>query len=147
MINISHTTIPVFKLLLLAAASSLLSGCYVAPNIGNEELYYAADDEILAQGKTLYEAYCFSCHGADLKGTGPDALKQVKPPADLTAKSFHLTQTAIKGVLDYPHYSHETIQDKIKYGNEVMPPLGDVLDSKEIESITQYISITIRKSE
>ena len=145
--KISHTRGPVFKLLFLAAASGLLSGCYAATNIGNEDLNYVADDEILAQGKTLYEAYCLSCHGADLKGTGPDALKQVKPPADLTAKSFHLTRTAIKGVLDYPHYSHETIQDKIKYGNQVMPPLGDVLDSKEIESITQYISITIRNSE
>ncbi len=132
---------------LLVVTSFLLYGCYAATNIGNQELYYVADDETLAQGKTLYQEYCVSCHGTDLKGTGPEAAKQIKPPADLTKKSLHLTQTAIKGVLDFPHYSHEAIEDKIKYGNEVMPPLRDVLDSDEIEAITQYISATIRNPE
>ena len=130
--------------ILLIMSIILLGGCYAATNIGNEDTYYTPTPETLALGEELYVQYCIQCHGEGMKGDGPEAGLQKKPPADLTAKGVHLTQTSIKGVLDYPHYSHEAIKDKIKYGNGVMPPLKDIRRNSDIEAITQYISTTIR---
>jgi len=130
--------------ILMLTGICVLTGCYAATNIGNKDIYYTPSEETLALGEELYVKYCIQCHGEGLKGDGPDAGLQEKPPADLTEKGVHLTQTSIKGVLDYPHYSHEAIQDKIKYGNSVMPPLKDILSNADIEAITQYISITVR---
>ena len=142
-----HNHYPIRKSILVLTTLFLLGGCYAATNIGNKETYYTPNEETLALGKELYNQYCVACHGDEMKGDGPEASLQEKQPTDLTAKGVHLTQTSIKGVLDYPHYSHEAIQDKIKYGNEVMHPLKEVLSNADIEAITQYISATIRAGE
>jgi mono/diheme cytochrome c family protein len=35
-------------------------------------------------GKDVYQAYCLSCHGEDLRGHGPGAVGLQRAPADLT---------------------------------------------------------------
>ena len=122
----------------------LLSGCYATTNIGNDEINYQASPASLANGKALYQSYCLECHGADLTGNGPRAAELENQPADLTAKTLHFSSTGIKGVLDYPHYSHETLQDRIKHGNSTMPPLDELLSRAEINDLTNYISAEIR---
>ena len=133
------------RIILPVLLSAGLTGCYATTNLGNEELVYVADEATLSLGSELYVQYCLECHGSSMTGDGPKAETLEVEPANLRGKSFHLTQTSIKGVLDYPHYSHEAIQDKIKYGNQTMPPLRDVLSREEVEAITQYISYEIRQ--
>ena len=130
----------VFLLLVILA----LSGCYATTNLNNEELNYTPDEESLSKGQDLYQEYCQDCHGSDLTGNGPRASTLEVKPANLREKSLHFTPTAIKGVMDYPHYSRETIEDKVQYGNNTMPPLKDILNKKEIKYLTDYISIEIR---
>ena len=123
----------------------LLTGCYATTNLNNSELNYIPDQDSLSQGEHLYTGYCLQCHGADFTGNGPMANELKVKPANLKEKSFHFTQTSIKGVVDYPHYSHETIRDKIKYGNHVMPALKEVLTKDEINTLVNYISYAIRQ--
>jgi mono/diheme cytochrome c family protein len=130
---------------LLILACAILGGCYATTNINNEELNYIPSDDTLEVGQNLYDIHCHVCHGSDLSGNGPKAATLEKKPANLKDKSLHFTSTAIKGVFDYPHYSSETVSDKIKYGNSVMPPLKKVLSKKEIEDLTDFITAEIRK--
>jgi len=121
-----------------------LSGCYATTNLNNEALNYVPDKESLSKGHDLYKNYCQDCHGSELRGNGPKASTLDVKPANLREKSLHFTATAIKGVMDYPHYSHEAIEDKAQYGNAIMPPLKDVLSKAEIKNLTDYISVEIR---
>ncbi|WP_438302033.1 c-type cytochrome [Pseudomonas sp. NMS19W] len=47
-------------------------------------------------GKNLYSQRCAVCHGPDIKGTGPLALKSNPPTPDLTTPAFK------KRLSDYP---------------------------------------------
>ncbi|KTC37123.1 c-type cytochrome [Pseudomonas sp. L5B5] len=49
-----------------------------------------------ANGKNLYFQRCATCHGADIKGTGPLANKSNPPTPDLTTPAFK------KRLHDYP---------------------------------------------
>ncbi len=49
-----------------------------------------------ANGKSLYLQRCATCHGADIKGTGPLANKSNPPTPDLTTPAFK------KRLSDYP---------------------------------------------
>ena len=129
---------------LVLALPFVLAGCYASTNVGNEPQLYQPDPESIAAGRALYEQYCLECHGAGLRGDGPAADSLDRKPADLNQKSLHYTQTAIKGVIDYPHYSREAITDRIKSGNSEMPPLKDVLNRQEISALADYISTAIR---
>jgi mono/diheme cytochrome c family protein len=129
----------------LLLAILVLSGCYATTNLNNEELNYIPDQASLSKGQDLYQDYCQDCHGSDMTGNGPSASTLEVKPANLREKSLHFTPTAIKGVMDYPHYSRETIQDKVKYGNSTMPPLKDFLNKQEIKNLTDYISVEIRR--
>ena len=135
------------KIAATVVVPAILHGCYATTNVGNEELNYVASEEVRARGQALYMEYCQECHGASLEGDGPGADTLDTEPANLRDKGWHFTPTAIKGVLDYPHYSREAIQDKIKYGNNTMPPLNEVLGTNEIEDLTGYITYEIRKTE
>ena len=124
-----------------------LCGCYASTNLNNKDQYYVPDATTIEQGKISYQKYCIECHGENLDGNGPKAALLDPKPANLREKSLHFTQTAIKGVIDFPHYSRESIEDRIKYGNEAMPPLRDLLSSTEIENLVSYISVTIREDD
>jgi mono/diheme cytochrome c family protein len=142
----SVRTIPkLYQKYLVIFVCTLLGGCYATTNLNNEELNSIPDDDTIKAGLNLYNIHCQKCHGSDLSGNGPKAVTLQKKPANLKDKSLHFTPTAIKGVFDYPHYSSETISDKIKYGNSVMPALDKVLSRKEIEELTYFITTEIRK--
>ena len=129
------------------AAMMALVGCYATTNISNEETNASYSAEALARGSSLYASYCLDCHGQNLDGNGPKSQYIENPPADLTQKSVHFSTRGIQGILDYPHYSHETIRDRIEYGNEIMPALDVILTRSEIDDLTNYIASEIRKTE
>ncbi len=130
--------------LILLLTSLFLAGCYATTNLHNEQLNYVPGQESLSRGHDLYQDYCQECHGSDLTGSGPRASTLEEKPANLKEKSLHFTFTAIKGVIDYPHYSRETIEDKVQFGNDIMPPLKDILSDEDIRNLTDYISTEIR---
>ena len=136
-----------YPLTTVMAALMLLGGCYVTTNVSNEETNPNYSAEALARGSNLYASYCLDCHGENLDGKGPKSQYIVNPPADLTQKAVHFNTSGIQGIVDYPHYSHETIRDRIKYGNEFMPALDVILTRSEIDDLTNYIANEIRKME
>ena len=134
------------RVLLASGLTALLGGCYVSSNLDNEQPNYTPSEEIIARGAALYETWCIDCHGPDLKGDGPSAETMTVKPEDLTEDGLHLTPVEIKVVMDYPHYSLETIKDRIKYGNEAMPPLKELLSREEIDDLSLYVSYRIREA-
>ena len=137
----------IYPLIAVIAGLIFLGGCYATTNIGEEESNANYSAEALARGSSLYASYCLDCHGQNLDGNGPKSQYIENPPADLTQKSVHFSTRGIQGILDYPHYSHETIRDRIEYGNEIMPALDVILTRSEIDDLTNYIASEIRKVE
>jgi mono/diheme cytochrome c family protein len=50
------------------------------------------DPQLVAQGETLYEAYCAACHGSDLRGTaaGPSQLSVIYQPGHHPDEAYAL---------------------------------------------------------
>ena len=62
-------------------AASLL---FTAGSVFAQEESKSQEEEKSTMGKTLYEHYCASCHGASAKGDGPIGQFLSPKPADLT---------------------------------------------------------------
>ena len=77
------------KLLLIVLAAfvgttSLQDGWDVPEDAKAVESPFAADDEVITEGATLYQRNCRMCHGESGKGDGP-ATARIKPaPPDIT---------------------------------------------------------------
>ena len=73
----------------------------------------SAPDELVTQGKTLYQENCASCHGQSGKGDGPDAATLSTQPTNFTDQSLmaqrsaaSLYQAILSGVApDMPAYT------------------------------------------
>lgn len=90
----------------------------------------AAGDE-LAAGKSLYEAKCQICHGANGRGDGPAAAALSPKPADFANPSFWQNNAA------------EKIHRTVTKGKGMMPAFN--LTDDEIKAITDYMSQTFKK--
>ena len=55
------------------------------------------DPVIIAHGKTLYVASCQSCHGEDLRGSGPGAINLLRSQVVLSDKDGELIRPVIEG--------------------------------------------------
>jgi mono/diheme cytochrome c family protein len=99
-----------------------------------------------ASGKEMYTAYCASCHGADLKGSGPAAQALKTPPTDLTG-----LQKANGGSFPSDHV-YEVINGRAAtpaHGSADMPVWGPVFRQlssghqsvvqQRITNLTNYI--------
>lgn len=51
-------------------------------------------DDLIAQGKTLYQENCVSCHGQTGNGNGPDAATLSTPPTNFTDQSLMAQNSA-----------------------------------------------------
>lgn len=79
----------------------------------------------LAQGKQLYETFCFVCHGSLGKGNGPITSVYPKPP-DITQKI-------------YQDRSDGFIFHRITFGTAIMPGYGHATYPHERWQIVYYL--------
>jgi mono/diheme cytochrome c family protein len=82
-----------------------------------------------AAGRTLYEARCLACHGAEGKGDGPAGAALNPPPADFT-DPHHASFYSDAGRV-------ETIRGGVP--ETAMPAFRDVLTEREILDIYAYV--------
>jgi mono/diheme cytochrome c family protein len=84
------------------------------------------DADLVAAGEPLYQQYCASCHGADLRGTavGPSQLSVVYEPNHHGDMAYFL---AVRNGVRQHHWP---------FGD--MPPIADLSDS-EVEQIVAFV--------
>jgi mono/diheme cytochrome c family protein len=82
----------------------------------------SAPDELIAQGKSLYQEHCLNCHGLTGKGNGPGASTLSSQPKDFSDQAFmaqssatNLYQSISFGIApDMPAYS-STLDDNERW--------------------------------
>lgn len=84
------------------------------------------DADLVAAGEPLYQQYCASCHGADLRGTavGPSQLSVVYEPNHHGDMAYFL---AVRNGVRQHHWP---------FGD--MPPIAGLSDS-EVEQIVAFV--------
>ncbi|MGJ3263500.1 MAG: c-type cytochrome [Salinarimonas sp.] len=101
----------------------------------------AAQAARVAQGRTVYAAYCASCHGVDLEGQ-PNWMERLPsgrlpaPPHDETGHTWHHSDRQLVAIIEHgpgallPGYESD------------MPGFADVLSDEEIEAVLAFIKST-----
>ena len=92
-----------------------------APAVGDE----------LAEGRSLFEAKCQICHGANGRGDGPAAAAMNPRPADFTNPAF------------WKNDADKKIKQTVTNGKGMMPAFN--LDDEEIKAVADYIAHTFKK--
>lgn len=105
----------------------------------------SAGNRDVANGESLYEEYCASCHGTNLEGQpewqspGPDG-RLPAPPHDETGHTWHHPDSLL---FDYTKLGGQQALSKI--GVELdsgMPGFGDQLSDDDINDILAFIKST-----
>jgi len=86
------------------------------------------DVSMVERGKETYTELCLSCHGADLRGDGPDAAGMDPQPAD-----FSDPHTMVHSDSDLIYWIQNGKQ------GTAMPGFGDVLSDQQIRDVMAYI--------
>ncbi len=76
-----------YKLFAGALATALLTGLVMLPGPSVAQDEEPIDYGKISQGRSLFKAWCRTCHGDDAKGGGPMAEYLKPEPADLTVLS------------------------------------------------------------
>ncbi len=80
------------------------------------------------EGQKLYDTYCLSCHGEDLKGDGKIASMLDPLPRDFSKYQF---------VASYDDRFKESIRHGVK--GTAMPAWKDIMSDKQIETLVEFI--------
>lgn len=88
-----------------------------------------AKDKLIADGKVVYEANCFGCHGVEGDGNGPAA-------AALTPKPRNFIKADFKYGSDDASLT-KTIETGVK--GTAMPAWKDSLSADQIKSVLAYV--------
>ncbi len=96
----------------------------------------------IAQGQSLYNVRCASCHGKNLEGqpnwqTPLPNGRMPAPPHDKTGHTWHHTDDALTGItkLGLKPFAGDNYESD-------MPAFGAILSDEEIEAILAYIKST-----
>lgn len=92
------------------------------PSAGKNPLRSSSD--VIAKGKSLYDANCAVCHGQQGRGDGPAAAGLNPHPPDLRKAA---------------RWSDGQIATQILNGRGQMPPFGKSLDRTAVWSIVRYV--------
>jgi cbb3-type cytochrome c oxidase subunit III len=85
-------------------------------------------DEVISQGKTIYEEKCASCHGPSGKGDGLDAATLTIAPNDFTNQAYMAQNSTAK------------LYQNITYGVQPdMPAFSQLLDDNQRWSVASYL--------
>jgi LPXTG-motif cell wall-anchored protein len=85
-------------------------------------------DEVISQGKTIYEEKCASCHGLSGKGDGLDAATLTIAPNDFTNQAYMAQNSTSK------------LYQNITYGVQPdMPAFSQLLDDNQRWSVASYL--------
>ena len=87
----------------------------------------SAGHESLAQGKSLYEKNCASCHGLEGKADGPMAAHLLEKPSDFT--DAHMMGEMTDGVIFW----------KMSEGHGPMPSFKKLLPAEERWHLVNYL--------
>ena len=85
-------------------------------------------DEMVAQGKTLFQENCIACHGQTGKGNGSDLVDLSTLPIDLTDQAFMAQNSAAS--------MYQAISTGI---SPDMPAYSDILDENERWALVAYL--------
>lgn len=126
--------------ILIAFFFILLGGCAGPLNIKEDDQKYSELDEAsVKRGKILYQDHCLQCHGESGKGDGPKAAELSLKTPDLRDEGLHITRYGMRAIVDFPHYSPEAIQLRMKHGKDSMPTFKEQFTEQEQKDITNYI--------
>jgi mono/diheme cytochrome c family protein len=103
--------------LILLATVFTLHSCGNSPEVDNQDNKFS-DAKFQSEMAQIYGFKCAICHGK----TGVSVIRTAP----------NLTETTM---------SKDEVVAIIKYGKNTMPPQKDVLDSKTIQGLAEYITI------
>ncbi|MFC0131951.1 alcohol dehydrogenase [Massilia eurypsychrophila] len=115
----------------VAAMAIYLKSLPAAPAPTREPIKGPQVDQLIAQGKNLYETHCIDCHGADGKGLPP----AYPPLAGNRAITMDHSVNAVRIVLN-GGFAPGTAGNPRPYG---MPPFSHLLDDAEVAAVASYI--------
>jgi mono/diheme cytochrome c family protein len=115
----------------VTAMATYLKSLPAVPAPPREPMKGPQIDQLLAQGKNLYETHCIDCHGADGKGLPPP----YPPLAGNRAITMDHSVNAVRIVLN-GGFAPGTAANPRPYG---MPPFSHVLDDAEVAAVVSYI--------
>jgi len=109
-------------LLVQARIDPILAGAGGADAIDGQDL------AMVERGEAVYVQQCLACHGAGLRGDGPESAGMDPPPADFSQ----------------PHTAAHSDEDLIYWvrngkGGTAMPGFGNTLSDQEIRDVLSYI--------
>jgi len=126
---------------MVIAASAALGWQQIAPS-PRANWIATNDSAVLAKGREAYDAYCASCHGANLEGQ-PDWMRRLPngrmpaPPHDETGHTWHHPPAVLFGIVK------EGVQKHAPPGYESdMPAFGTTLSDEQIRAVLAYIHST-----
>jgi mono/diheme cytochrome c family protein len=115
----------------VTAMAAYLKSLPHTPAEAPEQVTGARVDQVIAQGKKLYEANCVDCHGGDGKGLPP----AYPPLAGNRALTMESSVNAIRIVLN-GGFPPGTAGNPRPYG---MPPYSHVMDDYEVAAVVTYL--------
>ncbi len=101
-----------------------------------------ASEDVIAQGRQVYEAQCAACHGAELQGQHDwrsplPSGRLPAPPHDASGHTWHHSDAVLFRIVK------EGTAAVVGGGYESdMPGFGDVLSDAEIDAVLAYIKST-----